>query len=302
MKIALHDADGGCFPNLALMKLSAWHKAGGDNVSLYLHLMSHTYDRVYSSRVFTFSHAEEPMGREVIKGGTGWETQGTIPEEVEHTCPDYSLYRSTFSQGFLTRGCPNNCPWCIVPRKEGLIRSHADIEEFARHRDVVLMDNNVLAHPHGIAQIEKMARLDLRVDFNQGLDARLIDDGIARRLAALNWLHPLRLACDTRNQMEAIRKAVEALRWNNVTPRRYFVYVLVKDVEDALERVRFLKSMDLDPFAQPYRDFSTGNEPTEEQRRFARWCNHKAIYKGSTWEEYMKEEREAGRLLVEVAG
>ena len=304
MRVAMHDADGGSFPNLALMKLAAWHRLKGDRVSMYLPLMSQAYVRVYSSRVFTFSHAEEPLGQEVVKGGTGWRTPEALPEEVEHTCPDYSLYHSTFSQGFLTRGCPNQCPWCIVPSSEGPIRAHADVEEFARHKDVVLMDNNVLAHPHGIAQIEKMARMGLRVDFNQGLDARLIDDAIARRLAALSWLRPLRMACDTKAQMESIRKAVELLRWHNCTPRRYFVYVLVKDIEDALERVRFLKSMDLDPFAQPYRDFTTNVEPSDEQLRFARWCNRKEIYKRSTWEGYMldMESSDAGGLLVEAAG
>jgi hypothetical protein len=208
-----------------------------------------------------------------------------LTDSVEHICPDYELYNKNYSIGFLTRGCPNNCSWCIVPEKEGEIRPHADIEEFARHKDVVLMDNNILAHDHGIEQIEKMSKLGLRVDFNQGLDARLIDEGIAKRLSSLKWMNPVRLACDNRTQIESVRKAVELLRWHNVTPRRYFCYVLITDIQDALERIRFLKGMNVEPFAQPYRD-KKGTPPTDEQKKLARWVNHKAEFKSRTWEQY----------------
>lgn len=251
------------------------------------------FDIVYSSKVFTFSDTGAPWP-DSRRGGTGYGEYGFLPDCVEHACPDYSLYGQDFSMGFLTRGCPNRCPWCVVPKKEGEIRAHADIEEFAKHKDVVLLDNNVLAHDHGIAQIEKIARLGLRVDFNQGLDARRIDNGVAKRLASLKWLKPLRLACDQKGQIDSIRKAVELLRWHNCTPRAYFVYVLVKDVDDALERVRFLKGMGLDPFAQPYRDFDNQEEPTLEQKQFARWVNLKPLFKSVPWEEY-KASRE-GRV------
>jgi hypothetical protein len=126
--------------------------------------------------------------------------------------------------GFLTRGCPNNCSWCIVPSKEGSIREHADIEEFARHRDVVLMDNNVLACDHGIRQLKKISKLGLRVDFNQGLDARRIDLQIAQRLAALRWLKPIRLACDRKEQMQSVSRAVKLLRDAGATPKAYSCY------------------------------------------------------------------------------
>jgi hypothetical protein len=242
-------------------------------------------DKVYSSKVFTYTDPDPYLPSWAECGGTGIDIGVTLPDAIEHTCPDYSLYGHVYSMGFLTRGCPRKCKWCVVPDKEGDIRAHADIEEFAKHRDVVLLDNNVLAHPHGIKQIEKMATMDLRVDFNQGLDARMIDDGIARRLGKLKWLHPLRLACDHRGQIDSVRKAVEHLRWHNVTPYRYFCYVLVKDVEDAVERVRMLKGIGVDPFAQPYID-KDGTPPTKEQRQFARWVNHKAEFKSRTWEEY----------------
>jgi len=191
-----------------------------------------------------------------------------------------------YSLGFLTRGCIRKCPWCIVPDKEGGIKPNADITEFARHRDVVLMDNNVLASEHGIRQIEKIAALKLRVDFNQGLDARLIDDAAARLLAKVKWLKPIRLDCDTVEMIPHIQKAVGLLRWYNAAPRKYSVYVLVKDAADALERIKFLKALNVEPFAQPYRDFETGSGPTEEQRDFARWVNRKPIFKSVLWEDY----------------
>lgn len=189
--------------------------------------------------------------------------------------------------GFLTRGCNRSCDWCIVPNKEGRIKKHADIEEFTRHRDVVLLDNNVLAHPWGIEQIEKIGRMGLRIDFNQGLDARMIDDTMARILSKVSWRKPLRLACDHVNHIEPVRKAVELLRWHNVTPARYFVYVLVQDIDTAIERIRFLKGMYLDPFAQPFMDFRDGST-SKEQREFARWVNRKHVFKGTTWEDYKK--------------
>jgi hypothetical protein len=284
IKVVLHDAENNDYPNLALMKLSAWHKAQGDKVEKFNPLFW-AGDRVYSSKVFTFTPEDPYLPLDAIKGGTGYGLTNKLTDEIEHCCPDYSLYDVGYSMGFLTRGCPRKCDWCFVPEKEGDVAAHADIEEFARHKEVVLMDNNVLAHDHGIDQLEKIAKLGLKVDFNQGLDARLIDDGIARRLSKIKWLNPVRLACDNKGQMESVRRAVELLRWHNVTPRRYFCYVLVKDVDDAIERVKFLKGMDVDPFAQPYLD-KQGSLPTERQRKFARWVNHKAEFKSRTWEEY----------------
>lgn len=289
-KIGFHDADDTDYPNLALMKLSAWHKAQGDNVEWFRPLLG-PYDHVYSGKVFTFTEGYPYLPDHATRGGTGYGNPQDLDDHVEHAMPDYDLYNINYSMGFLTRGCPRNCPWCFVPEKEGDVREHADIEEFAAHRDVVLMDNNVLAHPHGLAQIEKMAKLGLRVDFNQGLDARMIDDGIARLLSKLTWLKPLRLACDFKGQMKSVQKAVELLRWHNVKPNRYFCYLLVKDVPDAVERVRFLKGLLVDPYAQPYRD-KENTPPTEEQRLFARWVNDKGDYRIIPWEDYRKEYRD----------
>ena len=285
MRIGLHDSESKlAYPNLALMKLSAAYKAQGHDVELYK--QGTQYDRVVSSKVFTFTPESAPEG--AILGGFGRKILSTLPDHVEHICPDYSLYSIDYSLGFLTRGCPNLCSWCGVPEKEGGIRAHAPFTEFVRHGSVVFMDNNVLAHDHGIDQIDALGRSGLRVDFNQGLDPRRIDDGVARRLSKLKWLNPLRLACDSDSAMEPVRKAVELLRWHNTSPRQYFCYMLVKDVENALERAKFLKGIYVDPFAQPYIPES-GEEPARDLRRFARWCNTKMLFKSQPWEEYRDE-------------
>ena len=206
-KIGLIDVDGK-MPNLALMKLSAWHKQQGDSVELTMPVLAAGYDKVYMSKVFTWSDMPcLPDNAEV--GGTGYDLHKTLPDEIEHLCPDYSLYNMDYSMGFLTRGCIRKCEFCFVPEKEGNIRSAAYLTEFLRHDRAVLLDNNVLAHHHGIDQIKLIAETGIKVDFNQGLDARLIDDGIAKLLAKVKWLKPIRLACDNTAMMEPVKKAVE---------------------------------------------------------------------------------------------
>jgi len=285
MKVALHDHENNGYPNLALMKLSAYHKAQGDIVEWFN--ATQEYDAVYSSKVFTWTKTDPYLPSDTVIGGTGHDITVTLPDEVENIMPDYGLYDCNKSYGFLTRGCIRNCSWCFVPRKEGRIRAHQDIKDFLQHNEVILMDNNVLAHKHGIEQIERMVKLGIKVDFNQGLDARLVDDSMARLLSKVSWKPSIRLACDTVEMIEPVRKAVELLRWHNATPTRYFCYVLVKDIDDALERIRFLKGIYIDPFCQPYRD-KDGNEPTSMQKKVARWVNHKAIFKTVLWEDYLK--------------
>lgn len=287
MKIALHDSDKTNFPNLALMKLSAFHKALGDSVKWYDPMFESSFDRVYSSKVFTFTKEDPYLWFEhLISGGSGYDLKSTLPDEVEHICPDYTLYGVDYSVGFLTRGCPRRCPWCIVPEKEGGIRAHADVDEFRRHDKVVLLDNNVLAHEHGIKQIEKLIQYNCKVDFNQGLDARLIDGPMARLLSKVRWHPSIRLACDSHAMMEPVRRAVENLRWNNCTPSRYFVYTLIQDIDEALERIRFLKGIYCDPYAQAYHG-RNGEMPTREQEDLERWVNMKAAFKSCSWEDYV---------------
>lgn len=289
MRIGLLDVDGHNFPNLALMKISAYHKSLGDDVEWYTSFPN--YDILYKSKVFTFSPHYSfytTNANKIIYGGTGYDHSTILPDEMDILCPDYSIYpKYKSAYGFLTRGCPNNCSWCIVPKKEGKIRPYAEIELFLDGRkSAILMDNNVLASEWGIKQIEKIIKLKIKIDFNQGLDARLIDRPMAKLLSRVKWLSPLRMSCDTMNMIQPIKKATRYLREFNCTPQRYFIYVLVKDIDDGHRRVKLLDKWGLDPFAQPYIDFSGKNKVTKEQRRFARWVNHKAAFRSTTWENY----------------
>lgn len=285
MKIGLIDVDGHNFPNLALMKIAAYHRQQGDTVEWCNHFES--YDKVYKSKVFTFTPDDTTcvQAGDIIKGGTGYNSFDEL--FCDYIEPDYSIYPMyEEAYGFLTRGCIRNCPWCIVPRKEGLVKPYRDIEEVLQGRkSAILMDNNILASGYGLKQIEKIIRLKCRVDFNQGLDARLVTDEIAKMLSQVRWLKYIRFACDTMAAVEPLRQALAKLRKYGFK-QRVFAYLLVKDVKDAYERVKILKELDVMPFAQPYRDFTNNKEPMQEQKRFARYVNHKAIFYSTDWENY----------------
>lgn len=287
MRIAIHDSDATGFPNLALLKLAAWHKRQGDDVERFQPLFRNLYDRIYSSKVFTFTSEDSMLPASTIRGGVGYGQVETLSDEIEHICPDYAFSGLNHALGFTTRGCPNSCPWCIVPRKEGQIRAHADVEEFLGGMPaMVLMDNNILASEHGLDQLQKIARLGIKLDCNQGLDARLVDPAVAKILGRIRWIRFVRFACDRKAQMPHVERAVKLYRQAADKKGQIFCYVLVQDVQDALDRVEFLRRLDVDCFAQPYRDFSSGLEPSAEQKAFARWVNHKAIFKSVPWAEY----------------
>lgn len=280
MKIGLHDSDRTGFPNLALMKLSAYHKAKGDTVEWWIPMMQ--YDRVYSSKVFTFTPEEPMLPTDTIKGGTGYGVYVDLPDEVDTIYPDYTIYPDCkHAIGFLTRGCIRACPWCVVPKKEGRIRPYSTWQEIKRpdSRDIVFMDNNVLACEHGINQIKDMIGKDVRVDFNQGLDARLITPEVAELLSKLKWIRFIRMSCDTDAMLDVVLRAIHLLEKNGVKPYRVFVYLLVQDIASAEKRALALRKAGAEVFAQPYRDFEKNIEPTREQKAFARWVNRKEIFK-----------------------
>ena len=295
MKISLVDVDGHNFPNLALMKLSAWHKAQGDSVEWYDPLFSRP-GRIYASKVFTFTQdfldyaAGDP---EPVRGGTGYDPAVKLPDEVERMIPDYALYPDfPAALGFLTRGCIRNCKWCIVPKKEGRLQEVDDIERIsAGRKEIVLLDNNFLAADGEFVreQLEKAVRLRVKLDFNQGLDARLVTPENARLLAACRWIRCIRFSCDTVAMIEPIRRAVELVREAGFR-REIFVYMLVTDIGDAENRLRALIDLNVIPFAQPYRDFTGDSTPTAEQRKFASYVNVKGgkLCRKMSFKEYYK--------------
>lgn len=289
MRIGLIDVDGHNFPNYALMKISAWHKSVGDYVE-WADPMFGVYDKVYKSKVFTFTPDNNDVYNcEIIKGGTGYDPFVKLPKEIDDIQPDYSLYGiNGISYGFLTRGCINKCPWCIVPKKEGFVKPYRDIEEIANgNRDIILMDNNILASDYGIMQLDKIAELGYNVDFNQGLDARLITDDIAKVLAKVKWIKYIRLACDQRGQIPHILKAHDLLSKNGYN-KEIFCYFLINDWDDVNERLTSLRQYSwFSPYGQPYRDFNDKNKLIPQwQKDMARWMNKKWLYKSCDFKDF----------------
>ena len=232
-------------------------------------------------------------------GGTGYGILNELGEEIDQMFPDYSIYPNVdYAIGYLTRGCIRNCPWCIVPKKEGYIKPYRYWTQVARPgvKDIVFMDNNVLASGHGIEQMEAMIGQNVRIDFNQGLDARLITSEVAKILSRLKWIRHIRMSADTDAMLNVVLEKIELLKEYGVKPWRVFVYVLVQDIESAEKRVIALRNIGADPFAQPYRDFVNNIEPSLELKHFANWVNKKSVFNTvKTFAEFNTSIRYHGR-------
>lgn len=298
MRIGLIDCDHTGYPNLALMKISAYHKANKDEVEWYNAF--ELYDKVYASKVFNFTpdplpYIIFPEGTEVVKGGTGYDIHSTLPEDIEYCTPDYSLYpridRRT-AYGFLTRGCPNHCKWCVVPHKEGAVKPYMDIDQIAvQGRDrIILMDNNVLASEFGIQQIEKIATHSPRlyIDFNQGLDARLVTPRTASLLATCHWLQHIRFACDTDAQIEQCLAAMEMVN-SGGGKHHFLLYTMIHgSIESNYKRLMFWrKYSNVRIHAQPFRTYGAEvNSIPQWQKDMARWANRRELYKSCDFMDY----------------
>lgn len=273
-------------PNLALMKISAYHKNNGDHVE-WLESDSR-YDIVYMSKIFNYTpdfdgaiHSDR-----ILKGGTGYDIHSRLPEEMEFVTPDYSIYPDIDDKtayGFLTRGCPNKCKWCVVPRKEGPVRPYMDVDDVATdgRNKLVLMDNNILACEYGLQQIAKIADRGYRVDFNQALDARLVTEDVAKLLARVRWLNQIRLGCDTPKQVGECEAAMRMIDYYRGKPAWYLMYTMIgSDFDEAVSRLSHWK-----PFkrvrivAQPFRDVDNPKQIIPKwQKDLARWAMRREFY------------------------
>jgi hypothetical protein len=301
MLIGLHDAEkehlkGKTFPNYVLMKISAWHKAQGDTVEWWD--SSKRYDRVYSSKVFDFTPENPDLPPDTIKGGTGYDVKSKLPDKIDRKFPDYRIYpECDYAIGYLTRGCPNNCRWCVVPEKEGGIQAYQAWGRITRldSRKLVLMDNNILASKFGVEQLRAISRYPkgderhIQIDINQGLDARLVTTDIADILAKIHWIKYIRFSCDSKAQIGAIANAVKMLKERGVSPSRIFIYLLVTpDIEDAAYRVDELRQLGaITIYAQPERNERLGIVPNQMQKYFAGRYVYRGIWRKETWTEYL---------------
>ena len=295
MKVGLVDVDGHNFPNLALMKISAWHKSQGDTVEWCLPL-DH-YDIVYQSKVFDETYSPDiewiPMADKVIKGGTGYGLDNTLPDEIEHIYPDYSIYpelTKDTAYGFLTRGCPRGCKFCIVASKEGR-RSYkvSDLSEFWRgQKRIELLDPNILACREYIELLEQLVKSKAQVNFNQGLDIRLTNEA---NIAFLNQIKikEIHFAWDNpQDDLKPYFEQYKALTKHKPHGKYGTVYCLTNfgsTMEENLYRIYTLRDLGYDPYVMIY---DKPNAP-REIKDLQRWCNNRFIFRScNKFEEYKK--------------
>lgn len=250
--------------------------------------MKPIYDKVYAAKVFTFTpdYNYYINANQIEKGGTGYDIEKVLPIEVDRLQPDYSIYNidSNLSYGFLTRGCPNRCKWCVVPKKEGKISPYMDIEEItAGRKKAILMDNNILASNYGLQQIEKIIKLGIKVDFNH-----LITDEIARLLAKVKWIKRIRFGCDTPGQIAEVERA-SALIDKYGYKGEYFLYCILMDFEESFARVNYWKSKSRRflPHCQPFRDLNNPHQIIPQwQKDMAHWADRKEIYMSCDFKDF----------------
>ena len=291
MKVAIYDVDSK-IPNLALMKISAWHKQQGDEVEHYMPLLRDEYDRIYASKIFNFSDDSMLSDERMIIGGTGWDMKKTLPDEIENMVPDYSIYNYPHNIGFTMRGCRLKCSFCVVPEKEGKPYGVSTIEEIWTQREskhIVLLDNDFFGNPAWNDRIEEIRELGLQVNFSQGLNIRNIKAEQAAAVASVKFSNmsgkkkQVHFAWDDPRHEKLIHKGIKTCIEAGLKPYQMAFYVLIgyhSTPEEDMHRVEVLRSYGCDPFVMPY------NKEDPYQAKFTRWVNHKAIFKTVKWEDY----------------
>lgn len=310
MKIGLIDVDGHNFPNLPLMKLSAWHRRKGDNVEWYQPLFSGHMDRVYISKVFSFTPDYEYYidADEVIKGGSGYcielvdgkeiyhaERDRQLPPEIEHIYPDYSLYpelTKDTAYGFMSRGCPRGCNFCHVAAKEGR-KSYkvADLSEFwDGQKNIVLLDPNTIACPDWKDILQQLIDSNAWVDFSQGVDIRLMTEEKAEMIKRIR-IKNIHFAWDRYEDKDKIvpkfKMFKKMTRWGYQKLTVYMLCNFDTTFEQDLERVYTLRNLGFNPYVMIYdkEHISKGSKLKHLQR----WVNNRIIFRTcERFEDYQK--------------
>jgi hypothetical protein len=252
----------GTLPNFALMQLGRHLKSQGHRVSLSRGL--HPVDKpaaVHASCVFTspasmrrLERLRARYGDRLIVGGSGVDLDRRLGPEIEALPPDYSLYPSLGDRaiGFLTRGCPGRCAFCLVPRKEGGVRQVADLDLLlqGRRRKLILLDDNLLSYPKATELLEEMVRRQLSVNFNQTLDLRRLEGEQAellRRLDCSSLAFHRRVYHFSLNDcrgLETLRRRYDLLRVTSQDNAEFVcMYGYRTSLAEDLERLRFLRSL-----------------------------------------------------------
>lgn len=299
MKVLLIDVDS-TIPNLALMKISAYHKSKGDEVGFNIT----DPDIIYASVIFKKNrHLVDGLplfypNAKIDIGGSGYDLHKVLSPEIEACIPDYNLYPDCDRfYGFTTRGCIRNCPFCIVPKKEGKFRTlywspYDAIHDITsathtRFDKIEFMDNNILANRRWFIKLCRYLIVcnNWEIDFNQGLDIRLMDDYCAKLLSQLRPITCWKFAFDNMNYADKVKKGIDILNRNGVKVRQncmFYVYVdKDEDFQDALDRCNLLKEWG----ATPYIMLNMDVQHTKRMKDLKRWCRP-WVFWSSNYDEY----------------
>ena len=318
MKIGLIDVDSHNFPNLALMKISAYHKAKGDDVEWCMPLFH--YDIVYVSKTFgdEYSRINATVinADKVIYGGTGFAIEvingkeeykksadGELPPEIEHIYPNYSLYpelTKDTAYGFLTRGCPNNCGFCPVSKKEGLksVKVANLSEWWDGQKNIMLMDPNLLACSGHLELLQQLADSGAYVDFAQGLDARFINEKNLQILKQIK-IKIVHFAWDRMKFEKQIVNGLRLAREHLKNTGSETVYMLTNydtSIKDDLYRLDKIQELGFIPDVRIYRKNALPRRHI--LRDMQRWCNNRYIYRSCKFEDYVP--RSDGKTIKEI--
>lgn len=311
MKIGLIDVDGHNFPNIPLMKLSAWHKSQGDIVRWYEPFdgMIEPYDKVYLSKVFSFTKDYEyPIyASEIERGGSGYaielvngkekyhkEKDKNLPPEIEHIYPDYSLYPELTKDtafGFLTRGCPRGCGFCHVATKEGKCSYKvADLSEFWKgQKKIMLCDPNILACKDHMELLQQLTDSGATVNFNQGLDIRLVNDDNLALLKQIK-LDSIHFAFDRWQDKDIIdprlRRFADVTGYNR-NKGHVMVYILTNydtTLDQDIYRIQLCRELNFSPYPMIY----DKEHCKPIYRKLQRWCSNFIFWSVPTFEQYLR--------------
>lgn len=282
MDILIIDIDSR-ITNYALAKIDKYHSDKGDNVTWNMPLMRWTADKIYVSCIFTKNKhlcGEWESQDNVMIGGSGYSLSIKLPDEIESVKPRLNM-------GFTTRGCIRNCSFCIVPEKEGYVHVVGDLLDLwdGKTKDIVLMDNNILAMPEHFKMICQQARDNkLRLDFNQGLDHRLLTSELCKELKSISHVE-YKFSFDSPTMYKSVQKAIDMLKVHGIKQCTWFILVGYDTTFDEdMERLEYLKEQGQSAFVQR---FETCHYK-KEYIQMARWANQHHIFKKMTFKQFCK--------------
>lgn len=294
-------------PNLALMKLSTYHKQCGHKVDIkHLHYKGYPghrktttidasgYHKVYVSTIFT-------LNRDVVRvincddvsfGGTGYDLHINLPQEIDDLDEDYSIYpENKKSYGFITRGCIRQCSFCFVPPKEGKLRFYRPVSRIAKHRVVEFLDNNFLAYDKHEDILQELIDTQLRCNFNQGLDIRLVTPRNAELLSKLNYEKEYIFAFDDIKYRKVIEPQYKLLKQYIQKDWKIKFFVLVgynSSIKEDLERVMWCRENKALPYIMRH-EKCWESENVDFYTDLASYCNQPPLFKNMTFEQFMRK-------------